>query len=560
MKTVKQYSPYLLILLPVILFFSFFFRYTVNAPINDDFEILNFINKCIATDSINEKLSLIFAQHNEHRIIYDRLWTIISYKLQDAVNFNTLAFIGNLSLLGVAGIFFVRFRELGKNVSLFFPVTVMLFNLTSWENITFPMAALSNFTIYLFMIASLWFLSRDTQNKKNLYLALLFFYLSLLTLGSGLFLFPISILMLIYKREYKNLAIYGLLSGLAILLYFYGFQKPEHNGNLISNLINIKDVFRFAFAFLGNAFNYFLIFSNNTPDSILCTQIIGGLFFALFGYITITKYYKKSLFIYSLLVLIVLTAFVTAVSRLGFGIETAGASRYRINGIVIVIVLYLWAIDTFPLRRKVTVAATLILAGVYFFCINLMQYEYLEFREKQTYVGILLYNSGNPDHLNCDRHNMNYFRGVIETAKILETYSFPDNRELESFFPMAAREIVPLQPNTKASLNFSIDAVYKVSDSYLLDGWAFLDGIPTKKQKVFIGLNNKNEAATTFYSVKQIKRFDTNSYFKKDNLEDAGFLCRIKESEIKIGENSISIMIEENGRTNIIQTDKKIIK
>jgi hypothetical protein len=149
----QKIIPISLIIIPLITFFGMFFYYTVNAPINNDYQaILDFINKIIATDSYSEKMKLIFSQHNEHRIVYDRIWTIISYKLQNNVNFNFLAFIGNLSLLGIAIIFYKRYSLLQKPLLLFVPITVLLFNITLWENITFAMAALSNFTVYLFIL------------------------------------------------------------------------------------------------------------------------------------------------------------------------------------------------------------------------------------------------------------------------------------------------------------------------------------------------------------------------------------------------------------------------
>src|SRR4030095_1165608 len=164
-KTIKIIS-WLFILLPVVVFFGVFLRFTVNAPINDDFSaILAFINSYITTTSYGGKLKLMFDQANEHRIVYDRVWTIISYKIFHAINFNFLSLIGNLSLVGIAILFFNKFRRLGKPLYLFIPITVLLFNFASWENITFTMAGLSNFTVFLFILLSLHFLTSSKANN-----------------------------------------------------------------------------------------------------------------------------------------------------------------------------------------------------------------------------------------------------------------------------------------------------------------------------------------------------------------------------------------------------------
>ena len=133
---------WLFILLPIGIFFAVFFRFTVNAPINDDFSaILAFINSYITTPSYGGKLKLMLDQANEHRIVYDRVWTIISYKIFHAVNFNFLSLIGNLSLVGIAILFFNKFRRLGKPLYLFIPVTVLLFNFASWEKLPFAIGS-----------------------------------------------------------------------------------------------------------------------------------------------------------------------------------------------------------------------------------------------------------------------------------------------------------------------------------------------------------------------------------------------------------------------------------
>ena len=127
-KTIKIIS-WLSILLPIGIFFAVFFRFTVNAPINDDFSaILAFINSYISTPSFEHKMKLLLEQANEHRIVYDRIWTIISYKVFHAINFNFLSLIGNLSLVGIAILYFNKFRRRGKPLYLFIPVTVLLFN------------------------------------------------------------------------------------------------------------------------------------------------------------------------------------------------------------------------------------------------------------------------------------------------------------------------------------------------------------------------------------------------------------------------------------------------
>lgn len=551
----------ILILTPIITFFGMFFYYMVNAPINDDYQaVLDFINNCISTDSISEKVNLIFSQHNEHRIVYDRIWTIISYKTQTYVNFTFLAFIGNLAILAIALFFFRKFLRLNKNLLFFVPISVLLFNLANWENMTFAMAGMSNFTVLFFVILSLNFIAKDTLNsKKNIFISVLFFYMALLTQGGGIFLLPICILVLWYKKEYKNSLFFFLLILPIVVAYFYNFQKPPQNADLITSIVdyNIEIVF-FVFAFLGNAFNYFLIYTNVINQSIIVTAVIGFLFFILFLYITKTKYYQKNIFNYSLMLFVVFSAIITAVSRVSFGLETAGASRYRINGIIFCISLYYWFIESNSKFNKKQNLALGLLTIVYFFGVNLNHYEYLNFRKNQTLSGILYFNSEDKSRLNGEKSMVDLYSSIIIASSSLDTYHFPTDQDLEIFFPYSRVIENKIIENSSNNISSSIDGVNKIKDSYLIDGWAFLDNISTSDQEVYIGLKGNAQNEPKFYSTKQTERFDLNPYFKKWNLKNGGFFCRINADKLEKGEYTIFVLVKADGETKQIETDKKI--
>jgi hypothetical protein len=564
MKNYKIYIYYFILIIPIIIYYGLFFRYTVNAPINDDYRaVLDFINKIISVDTIFDKLKILFSQHNEHRIVYGRLWTVISYNLLGNVNFNFLSFVGNLSLLGLSVIFYKRFSLLQKPVLLFLPVMVLLFNITSWENMTFTMAVLSNFTVYLFIFISLKYITSNTlENKKNLYFSFLFLFLAVITQGGGLFLIPISILILLYKKEYKNIIIFGILCIMLIALYFYNYESPQQNIGVLNSVLEYKvKIILFAFAFLGNAFNYYTIY-DDPKNSILLTTIIGGILFLLFLYITYTKYFKKNLFNYSLMLLLIMSAFITALSRISLGIETASASRYRINGILFFITLYFWFIETRKFSKTIHIYLIVSVSSIYFIFINLGQNQYLYVREKQTYFGILNYNYGNVELLNGEKVMVNFYADILVNSKKLETYVFPSNEKLENYFPFSETIIVNKSESgdSSAFLSNITESISIFPDSYFIEGWAFLEGYNTDSQQVYVGIKNSLDEKPTYYLAKQTKRYDLTPYFKKLYLNDGGYSARINSSYLKKGVNKIWIMLINENQTKIQETDKIITK
>jgi len=205
----------------VVFFFWIFFKYTVNVPINDDYSVLDNFNGLLNADSFVEKFKLLFAQHNEHRIVYDRIWFLISYYMNNQINFDLLSLVGNLSLLGLF-LLFAKRVSLSHEYMVLFPIAVLLFNLTFWENITFSMAGLSNFTVVLFSLLSLSFLTTKKLTTKRFSLAIAFCFLAICTQGGGLFVIPVSLLILFLQKDYTRLKNYA---AIGVVLFFTLFYR-----------------------------------------------------------------------------------------------------------------------------------------------------------------------------------------------------------------------------------------------------------------------------------------------------------------------------------------------
>lgn len=555
-----------MIAIPAVLFYGLFFRYMVNVPINDDYSaVLDFLNKCINAEAVQEKLKLIFSQHNEHRIVYDRIWTIISYKLHGHVDFNFLALIGNLSLIPIFWIFFRKVQSVDKNLLLAIPISVLVFNIGFYENMTFAMATLSNLTVFVFSLLSIHYLTTESITQKNLALSLIFLTLAILTQGSGVFLIPVSVAILIYRRQRKMLWIYLGVAGVLAGLYFMDFHKPDNSPSVLETLMYFKvRAVLFAFAFLGNAFNYNLMFGNELNESIGLTSLIGLMLFGLYLYTIKTQYYKKNLFVFSLMTLMVMTAFITGITRCQLGLETAGSSRYRINGVVFLLAVYLWFLDVRKDRNTNKTSTLLTGAAVGLFSVlyllfSLNQYEYLSFRKRQVLLGVLNYHSGDFSKLYGFEHEL-YKRVLAESAKN-DTYQLPSFAELQPYFPYAARFGFQKSNQNADRLFANAEGITKLNDSRLVEGWAFIEDQEVAGQKVYVGLKSANDASPVFYTTVPLPRFDLNAYFKKDNnLEDAGFSGRIRETDIPAGESEVWVMVQAGGQVKIIQTDKKITK
>ena len=69
-------------------------RYDVNMPYFDDYDsVLNWLVTFSQPGSFMNKLELLFRQHNEHRIVFDRLVELMELHTLGVVNFICLDFL-----------------------------------------------------------------------------------------------------------------------------------------------------------------------------------------------------------------------------------------------------------------------------------------------------------------------------------------------------------------------------------------------------------------------------------------------------------------------------------
>jgi hypothetical protein len=554
------YVDFSLALLFVIYFFYVFFQTTSNIPINDDYSVLDNFTDMVNADSFFEKTKLFFKQHNEHRIFYDKLWFFIDYKVSQQVNFNHLSLIGNLSLIGVFLFFIFKFKEKTENLIYFFPLAVLIFNFSFHENLTFAMANLSNFTVVLFSLLSLHFITKPNITKKNFTLSVLFFVLAVFTQGAGLFLILILTFILFLNNEKKYLLQFIIISFIIILLYFFDYQKPPNSPEILETIRDFKfRSFLFSFSFLGNIFAKNLIFTNDINESLMISTGVGFLFFGFYLYFIKIKYFKKNLFIFSVMSLIILISFVTGITRSQLGIDMSIASRYRINSCVFLICMIFFFIENTP-KTKINIwylnSVLLVFTSGYFYGMSLPQQEYLEFRKKQNYYGILSYQNGN--HKNLNGFEQDYYKNVLLKANASETYFLPNEDFVNSEINYSNKIDLDLNNYESSSVFGNIDKIEKLKNSVYIEGWAFIDSLNTKDQEITLVVEDTIQNKKIFFQGKKTKRFDLNPYFKKDNLESAGCVFRIKNEDLANNYTKMYLLVNNNGQNKIYNTEKKL--
>lgn len=562
-KSVFSNLDLILALSVVVYFFVIFFKYTVNIPINDDYDVINNFNDIINQSSAVEKVKLFFLQHNEHRILYDKLWFYIVYWFNpEGLDFNILSFIGTLSLVGIVAFYFFKLKKNYSDYILLFPVSVFIINLALWENITFSMAGLSNFTFLLFAILSIHFITQENLNSKKMGFSLLFFFFSIMSQGGGVFVFPVGLMVLFLRKNKIDFLKYFISGTLIIFIYFLDYQKHP-SPSLSQVFTNLFEHFKFFIAFLGSAISNYHFFPDNIDEAFLRSSILGFLFFVFYIYLLVSRYFKKNLFNFSIFTLVILISFVTAITRLNQGIHTAVSSRYRLLSVLFLVSLFIFLIE-FAKRKKLNIklvnSVVFLLSVTYLFLFNFnyQNKSLMHHRQASLSLGMLYYFSGDNSQINSLNKNLSekvlkeskdFETFVISEEKINKYYSFADKEEFDFNFP----------DNSSITISSNIEKIKQLKDSYYIEGFAFLDNSSdTEDQEVYLVLYN-NSSSKVFKTTPELKPGLSN-YFKRKNLDNGGFRVRIKNGDIGQGTNQIGLIVVNGNQKKLIKTDKNILK
>jgi len=301
-------------------------RYTSYLPYGDDYDaVLRFLNNFYDSD-ISEKVKLFFSQHNEHRIVFNRIVELLQLKLFGEINFLYLVLIGNVGWFLVIYLLW-RYAK-SENISFiyFSPVLIVLLAFSHNELMTWAMASIQQYYQILFSLISIYFL----VNKKLFY-ALGAMILSIFTGGGGIVLIPLFVVYMILHRNWKNLFVTLMISAIILFIYFVvlGYEKPGHHPSILNTLKNPKMIIEYILVFIGS------LAGSKTAAATIGTALI--IFFAY----KLKYSYKKMPFLVWSILFILGTATATALARAGFGIEQALSSRYSEYSLLFLSLIYL---------------------------------------------------------------------------------------------------------------------------------------------------------------------------------------------------------------------------
>ena len=193
-----HYLLLIVILLPILAYWSILIHFALDLPKGDDYgDSLQTMINLKHADSINEKWQILFKQHNEHRILFNRLTYLFSLQYFSKLNYTFLIFLGNFSLIVLAITLLKSLKNETSNYLFAIPIVYLIFQPSAYDSMFWAITALSNYYVMLWAALCCFFLCKHSNTGFSV--SLIFATLAVFTLANGLLILPLGAVYLLYS-------------------------------------------------------------------------------------------------------------------------------------------------------------------------------------------------------------------------------------------------------------------------------------------------------------------------------------------------------------------------
>lgn len=299
----------------------------------------------------NLSLDMLFAQHNEHRIVFSKLLMFADFAFADGsnwINFTAIFVIQGLHALLLGSIISALVGFSGwQRWALFGFVFGIMFSAVQMQNLSQPFQ--SCFVgVFLFSTTAFWLLSAASEHCRKDFssscvllfiLALVVGFICTFTLANGILVWPLLLLIAWTGRAPYSLFVILLVAGTALsIFYFQDYNSPSHHTDPLETLKNPGTLFTYVIYYLS------IPFQGLGSDIAFSLGVIGLMAAGILGikafFLPHTFRNKTESVLIALNLFIVLTAAITGLGRLHFGLNQALASRYATPSLIFWIALF----------------------------------------------------------------------------------------------------------------------------------------------------------------------------------------------------------------------------
>ncbi|MCX6215450.1 hypothetical protein [Spirosoma sp.] len=237
------------LLIPLVVHFWTVNRLSVNMPFMDDYTFL--VDVMVfqrGGHTLRELLDILLAPHGphkEHMIVFARLAALLDYLAEGHLNFRTLFFVGNATLVATVILLIHMAKRAGLSAIQTLPVMFLSFQPQYYEStITWAICALQHLPALFFAFFSFYLLLRPS--RLGFIASFPIALLAVFSNGNGMAVPIAGFALLLLGGFYRRLAIWTIFSLMVLLLSRY--MSSLHGATI--DLANLSHPFRVLAGFL----------------------------------------------------------------------------------------------------------------------------------------------------------------------------------------------------------------------------------------------------------------------------------------------------------------------
>lgn len=345
--------------LPFAALVSYVFRYGVNIPFWDQWELIPLLEKTY-TDTLS--FADLYLQHNEHRLVFPKLVMlglarISGWNIRVEMAASVIIAIGIFLVIWSAVTRYLHVMGMKPPLWLLPVLSLIIFSLSQWQN-WLEGWQLQIFLCLFFVLGGFFLLCSEKVSQSVLFLSLGSGTIAAYSFATGLSFFPVGLILLFLRYRHSlrhhliDLAIW--LSGMVIVFgsYFYHYHHPTASPPLAVSITQLPEALLYFFAYLGTPVSGFSLIAAIYGGMIgigLCSY----LFFIFFVDKKSTS--VKPWFFLALGLFALFSAATTAISRSGFSPIQALSSRYiSMTNFFWIAIIFLLSRQSQPYRKELS--------------------------------------------------------------------------------------------------------------------------------------------------------------------------------------------------------------
>jgi hypothetical protein len=321
--TMKKNVVSIVIILPIICTFYYVYIYGITIPYWDQWELVPLLEKMY-----NHTLSLadLWAQHNEHRIIFPQIVMLILARLSNWNIFVELCanmVLAILILLFLLSILHNTIKPTSPFLKIF--ISMMVFSMVQRENWEWGWQ-IQMFMSVLGSVIAIWAANKWQGKAIGLIVIIPAAILSSYSFNSGLltWLAVLVVFLLQKKWELKHIIILVSACIATVVLYYYKYTKPSIHPSVLFFMSHPLIYARYVLTYLGGSLSW-----NNYGCMAVTIISLFLISLAIFNHWRFDKQKLQKLAPWLGLALYAcMAACATALGRAGFGWQQALSSRY----------------------------------------------------------------------------------------------------------------------------------------------------------------------------------------------------------------------------------------